>query len=126
MTRIGLRIGDAGLVVALTEENPRTAAELAAAVPFASKANRWGDEVYFSVPMEAGDESPRLDVEVGEVAYWAAGRALAVFFGPTPASVNGRPRPIVPVNVIGKVEGDVTVLREILDGATVEVLPAPP
>ena len=101
---------------ALTSENPQTAERIWAALPIQGKANRWGDEIYFSIPVSVEEEHSRADVEVGAVAYWPPGSALCIFFGRTPASRSEKPRAASPVNVFGKVKGDVTGFRNVRDG----------
>ncbi|HDJ22098.1 MAG TPA: hypothetical protein ENF19_02725, partial [Candidatus Bathyarchaeota archaeon] len=56
------------VLVELTEECPKTLEALLEALPFTSKANIWGDEVYFSTPVEAAPENPVEVVEEGAVA----------------------------------------------------------
>jgi hypothetical protein len=60
-------------------------------------------------------------MEVGELAIWPQGRALCIFFGPTPASINEEPRAISPVNPIGKIEGDVKLLKKLPASIHVQV-----
>lgn len=89
-----------------------TARKIEAACPLESGARRWGDEVYFEVPVEAGEENARADVPEGAVAYWPPGKALCLFFGQ---------RPYSPVNIIGNIDGDPNVLTAVQDGDAVRV-----
>jgi hypothetical protein len=109
------------IAAALTDENPQTADRIWAALPIQGNANRWGDEIYFSIPVKVGEEHSRADVEVGAVAYWPPGSALCIFFGRTPASRSEKPRAASPVNVFAQVKGDVTILRNVKDGDAVTV-----
>ncbi|MEM3943302.1 MAG: cyclophilin-like fold protein, partial [Thermofilaceae archaeon] len=68
------------VIVELTGRNARTAEALLRALPFESRARRWGEEVYFESPVDAGEEDASELVEVGDVAYWPPGRALCLFF----------------------------------------------
>jgi hypothetical protein len=43
---------------------------------------------------------------VGEIAYWPPGKAFCIFFGRTPASVDGAPRAASAVNPLGRLTGD--------------------
>ena len=92
------------------------------ALPIESTVNTWGQEIYFSIPVQddLGPEA-RDHMEVGELAYWPTGSALCIFFGRTPASKGDEPRAASPVNPIGRVEGDVKVFRQVRDGETVVV-----
>ena len=89
------------------------------ACPIESKAKTWGDEIYFAIPVSLGEEKSRAEVEVGSIAYWPPGKALCVFFGPTPVSQHGEPRAYSPVNVFAKVTTDPTVLKKVRDGEEV-------
>jgi len=117
----------AGTVEAeLTSENPQTAERIWTALPIQGKANRWGDEIYFSIPVSVEEETSRAEVEVGAIAYWPPGSALCIFFGRTPASRSEKPRAASPVNVFAKVKGDATAFRNVRDGDTVTIDKNPP
>jgi len=74
-------------------------------LPLESNFQVWGDEFYFSIGLEMGlDETAKQEVEVGTIGYWPSGEALAIFFGPTPASTGEKPVAASDVNVIGEVE----------------------
>lgn len=103
-----------------TDGNPETRAAVADALPLSGAATRWGDELYFRVPVDAPAEDTREVVEPGAVAYWPAGNALCLFWGPTPASTDDRPRAAAPVNVIARVD-DVGPLADVDGGAEVRV-----
>jgi hypothetical protein len=120
--RVRISTKATGLVEAvITSENPRTAEAVWAALPLKGNANRWGDEIYFSVPVSLKEEKAKAEVEVGSIAYWPPGRALCIFFGPTPASQHGEPRAYSPVNVFAKVFTDPTVFRNVRDGEQVSL-----
>jgi hypothetical protein len=90
------------------------------ALPITGRASTWGDEIYFDIPVRAGQApDARADVEVGELGYWPAGSAFCIFFGPTPVSSGDQPRAASPVNVVGRVLGDATAFRKVGAGATV-------
>ena len=55
------------------------------------------------------------------MAYWPPGQAICLFFGPTPMSVGDEIRPASPVNVVGSLEGDPTVLKSVSPGQQVVV-----
>jgi len=113
------------VLVELTEECPKTLEALLEALPFASKANIWGDEVYFSTPVEAAPENPVEVVEEGAVAYWPPGRALCIFYGPTPASRGDEIRPASPVNPLGRVVGDPRIFSRVRGSEEISVSLAP-
>jgi len=99
-----------------------TAQQIWDALPITGAANVWGDEIYFEIPVMA-QQAPdaRAEVEVGELGYWPVGRAFCIFFGPTPVSTDDRPRAYSPVNVIGRVLGDVTLFRAVAGNTPVRL-----
>jgi hypothetical protein len=90
-------------------------------LPIQGVANTWGDEIYFSTPIALGLEAGQEVVEMGDLGYWPPGKAICLFFGPTPASQDDQIRPASPVTVFGRVVGDATVLRAVTDGTAVTV-----
>lgn len=105
----------------LLDKNPRTAEAILKALPIEGSANRWGDEIYFSIPVRVGEENAQEVVEVGDLAYWPPGHALCIFFGPTPVSEGSQPRAASPVNVFGKVKGDPKVFRKVRSGEKIRI-----
>jgi hypothetical protein len=115
---IQIRAGDVSVAAELNDSP--TAAAILAALPIEASGNRWGEEIYFSIPVkEKSAPDARADMEVGELAYWPPGTAFCIFFGPTPASDGDQPRAASPVNPVGRVIGDVEPLKGVRDGATV-------
>ena len=104
-----------------TDENSVTARAIWDALPLEAKANTWGDEIYFSIPVEVGAENPREVVGMGDLGYWPPGSAFCIFFGPTPMSRGDEIRPASPVNVFGRVEGDARVFKSVASGDPVRI-----
>jgi len=99
-----------------------TAQKLWDALPIQGKANLWGEEIYFEIPVSTQQEpDAREKVEVGTIAYWPAGRAFCIFFGPTPVSTNDQPRAYSPVNILGKIDGDVASLQSMKQGTVIKL-----
>lgn len=111
----------AGSVTMEAELNAtETAQRIWEELPIVGRANTWGDEIYFPIPVEVGaTPNARADVEVGELGYWPQGQAFCIFFGPTPASTDDKPRAASPVNIVGRVLGEATAFRDVPAGATV-------
>ena len=103
------------------EKNHRTAEAVWNSLPLEGKVNRWGDEIYFEIPLKLGRENAQQIVEVGDIAYWPPGNALCIFFGPTPSSKGDEPRAYSPVNVFGKIIGDPTVLKKLRTGDLIRI-----
>jgi len=108
-------------VSALLGESP-TARAIWNALPLSGEVHTWGDELYFSIPVEHDyDDTAAEIVEKGALAYWPNGRAFCVFFGPTPVSTGKEIRPAGAVNVVGHVTDGLADVKKILPGSTVLV-----
>ena len=120
MNKIIITAGDVSLTAELND-NP-TALQIWEALPIEGKANIWGDEIYFEIPVIAEQEpDARADVEVGELGYWPVGHAFCIFFGPTPVSTSNQPRAASPVNILGRVLGDASEFRVVSAGTIVKI-----
>jgi len=118
MNKITIRAGNLSMPAELNEQP--TARQIWQALPIEGRVNRWGDEIYFEIPVIASQEADaREEVEVGELGYWPVGHAFCVFFGPTPVSNGPRPRAYSPVNILGRVIGDATLFRQVKSGERV-------
>ncbi|GAB4365862.1 MAG: cyclophilin-like fold protein [Spirochaetales bacterium] len=83
-------------------------------LPEEIRMSRWGDEFYGSCSAPIKEDSTLRDLyEVGEIAFWPPGNAFCIFFGPTPASSDSRPRMASPGVPLGKIKGDATGLRKL-------------
>lgn len=101
----------------------KTAQKLKKSLPLKAKAQVWGNEIYFSIPLEHTLEQGREVLEVGEVAYWPPGQAFCIFFGKTPASTDHKPRAAGPVTVIGRIasRSDIAKLKNVAQNQTVRL-----
>ena len=102
-----------------------TAQAVAAALPIASSAMTWGEEVYFEIPVKVARETDaRAVVTPGEVAYWPDGHCIALGFGRTPISQGNECRLASPCNIFGKINGDAKILAKVKAGTSVRVVKA--
>ena len=107
-----------GSVKAIAElKNTQTAKAIYNALPIERAANKWGDEIYFPIPVELEAEFDAKEiVEIGDVAYWPEGACFCIFFGKTPASKGNEIRAASKVNVFGKVKGYATIFSKVKNG----------
>ncbi|ULA62865.1 MAG: Cyclophillike domain-containing protein [Nitrospira sp.] len=118
--RIRIIVGGVQLEAEL--KGSKTAGEVYAALPVDAPINTWGEEFYFKLAgVKDYRETATNQVKVGDVAYWGAGQVLAIFFGRTPMSMGPDPVPADRVNVIGKIVGDATQLRRVMEAPTIRV-----
>lgn len=110
--KISITVGNLTLEAELFETE--SGKKIYEALPIESEINVWGDEFYFRVPLSLSpDDTYTKDVNVGDIGYWPPGRALAIFFGPTPLSKSDKPVPASEVNIVGRVLGDAKILRSV-------------
>lgn len=117
-----IKITVGSIVLKATLNNSPTAQSVVEVLPLHARASVWGEEIYFKIPVvmpEAPDA--KQDVEIGTLAYWPVGHAFCIFFGPTPVSHGNQPRAYSPVNILGSIDGDATVLRSVHSGTPVEI-----
>jgi hypothetical protein len=99
----------------------QTATKIWEALPIEGRVNRWGDEIYFSIPVKAEAEAPHEVVSLGDIGYWPPGSAFCMFFGKTPTSTEDEIRPASEVNLIGKFYNEFDALKSIRDGEKIVI-----
>ena len=93
------------------------------ALPIQRNVNRWGDEIYFGLPVKVPlEDDARAEVSVGDLGYWPNMPAFCIFFGATPVSKGTEPVAASPVNVFGRlVKVELEELKRIPDDTNVTV-----
>lgn len=113
-----IRISAGAVTLDAELKSTRTAKAIYDLLPIEADKHVWGDEFYFKIPfIKDHRETATLKVAVGDIAYWGNGQAVAIFFGRTPISTGPDPVPADRVNLVGRVTGDATALRNAV-GAT--------
>jgi hypothetical protein len=120
MRQLKMTIGP--VVITATLLDTPTAAAIYQSLPFTSTAQRWGEEVYFSTPVQVAREPDAKDVvEAGELAFWVEGDAIAIGFGRTPISRGDEIRLAAATNIWGRAVEDVRRLATVAAGAPIKV-----
>jgi len=105
MAEIVIQVGGEEFHGELNDEHaPHTVQQIIEALPLEGETRQWGDEIYFDIPVEAGEENAVERVSKGDLGYWPAGNCLCIFYGKTPMSPSEEE--IVPasaVNLVGRV-----------------------
>ena len=110
-----------GAVEATLEDTP-TARALVAALPMNAKAQTWGEEVYFEIPVKAVlEDSAKQVVPPGTVCFWTEGSSLALPWGRTPVSEGDESRLVTRCNVLGMIDGDPRQLASVRSGDSITV-----
>jgi hypothetical protein len=92
---------------------PRTVDAITKSLPIEGRAALWKEEVYFEIPVKAGDEKAKPTVEKGTIAYWPMGSALCIFFGES--------QPYSPVNIMGTITKNLEIVAETKSGTRIRV-----
>ena len=101
--------------------SPITVKSFLDCLPFTVGTNLWGDEIYTDEsPIIVSEENAKPLVELFDVAFWPTGKAICLFYGPTPIGNKNEIKPYSPVNIIGKIlHPDKQILTELKDGTLV-------
>ena len=80
----------------------KTATLIPKSVPINSKIQMWGEEIFFNTNLQVALENDAKEVmQLGELAFWTEGSAIAIGYGKTPVSIDQEIRLIGPCNVWG-------------------------
>ena len=92
---------------------PRTAGAILRTLPVEGRAAIWKEEVYFEIPIKAGEEKAKPTVEKGDLAFWPMGSALCIFYGES--------QPYGPVNLVGRVTKNLEAFQKVKSGVIIRV-----
>jgi hypothetical protein len=117
-----IRLSVSGITLEAEIKSNKTADEIYAALPIEAPVNTWGEEFYFKFAgMKDFREMATTQVKIGDIAVWGVGQVVAIFFGRTPMSMGPEPVPADRVNVIGRILGDATQLRHVMDATRIRI-----
>ena len=110
------------ITIELDDTNsPKTCASFIKSLPFSVNAHIWGEEIYTDEsPITQPEENAKDLVSLNDITYWPAGKAICLFFGPTPIGKKGEIKPYSPVNIIGKIiNADKSVIKNLKEGTKI-------
>jgi len=115
-------IGLENITIEIDDTNsPKTCASFLKSLPFSVNAHIWGEEIYTDEsPITQPEENAKDLVSLNDITYWPAGKAICLFFGPTPIGKKGEIKPYSPVNIIGKIiNADKSVIKNLKEGTKI-------
>jgi len=109
--------------ILVTLRNTATADAIYAQLPFASSAQTWGDEVYFSTPVfnQILENNAKDVVQLGELTFWVEGNCIAIGFGPTPISQGDEIRLATRTNIWADTDYDLATLTNVHSGDAIKL-----
>ena len=115
---VQLEFDDSQIILEIDDKSsPNTVDLFLKSLPFDVDLNVWGEEIYSSSsPMKTSEENAKSPVELNDVAYWPTGKAICLFYGPTPVGKEGEITPASPVNIIGKIVSPDKSVLALADG----------
>lgn len=91
-------------------------------VPLELKMTRWGGQFYAPNPLPLKPQDYlhlTQQMRVGDLAIWPPANTLCIFFGSTPPSPGATPHLGAAGLVLGKLKGNLTVLKDLKHNARV-------
>ena len=119
MTLIKIEFNEISIEAELNDS--KTANNIKKILPISNTVNIWGDEIYFQIDVNDDENNAKEIVELGDVGFWPPGNAFCLFFGLTPLSQKDEIKPASPINVVGKLKGNLDSLKSIKIGEKVKV-----
>ena len=105
--------------------NNKTSQKLIKLMPIKTKIATWGNEIYFDAPNNdiALENDAKEVFNLGEIAFWNQGSAIAIGFGKTPASKKDEIRLISNANHWANAYNpkDLKKLKAFKDGQPIKV-----
>ena len=118
MRKVILKCKETKLVLDLRET--LTADIIYNALPLKSKVQKWGDEIYFETGLSIELETDAKSiVNIGEIAFWNGGSAIAIGYGKTPISKGNEIRLISPCNIWADSKFEKSCIENIKENETI-------
>ena len=118
MRKVILKCKETKLVLNLRET--LTADIIYNELPLKSKVQKWGDEIYFETGLSIELESDAKSIlNIGEIAFWNSGSAIAIGYGKTPISKGNEIRLISPCNIWADSKFEKSCIENIKENETI-------
>ena len=118
MKKIILKCKELKLVLELRET--LTADIIYKALPLKSKVQKWGEEIYFETGLNIElENNAKSVVNIGEIAFWNSGSAIAIGYGKTPISKGNEIRLISPCNIWADSKFEKSCIENIKENETI-------
>ena len=102
----------------------KTAIAIKNILPFKSTVKKWGEEIYFEIPIEESldlENDAKDIINIGEIAYWIEGKCIAIGYGKTPVSKGNEIKLAARTNIWGDALLNIKKLNKIKDGDEIVV-----
>jgi|TARA_B110000003_G_scaffold62303_1_gene62692 hypothetical protein len=118
MRKIVLKCKKAELILELRET--LTADIIYNSLPLKSKIQKWGEEFFFETGLNVElENNAKSVVNIGEIAFWNDGSAIAIGYGKTPISKGNEIRLISPCNIWADCKFDKSYIENIKENETI-------
>ena len=118
MRKIVLKCEKAELILELRET--LTADIIYNSLPLKSKIQKWGEEFFFETGLNVElENNAKSVVNIGEIAFWNNGSAIAIGYGKTPISRGNEIRLISPCNIWADCKFDKSNVENIKENETI-------
>ena len=118
MRKIVLKCKKAELILELRET--LTADLIYNSLPLKSKIQKWGEEFFFETGLNVElENNAKSVVNIGEIAFWNDGSAIAIGYGKTPISKGNEIRLISPCNIWADCKFDKSYIENIKENETI-------
>ena len=89
-------------------------------LPLKSKIQKWGEEFFFETGLNVElENNAKSVVNIGEIAFWNDGSAIAIGYGKTPISKGNEIRLISPCNIWADCKFDKSYIENIKENETI-------
>ena len=92
---------------------PRTVERIVSELPIEGRVALLKEGIYFEKSLNIGTEKAVSVVEAGSLAYWPMANSICIFYG--------KMQPYSPVNVIGRVIGDLDLFKNLNSGTKIRI-----